>query len=51
MGLWCKYNSGIKRNKNLKLKLRLTSIKLHLDYDRDQMEDLGQTEINVSWRY
>ena len=28
-----------------------TSLKLHLDYDREQMEDFDQTEINVSWRY
>ena len=32
-------------------KQKQTSLKLHLDYDREQMEDFGQTEINVSWRY
>lgn len=30
------------------LKKIRTSLKLHLDYDREQMEDFDQTEINVS---
>ena len=28
-----------------------TSLKLHLDIDREQMEDFSQAEINVSWSY